>query len=147
MMDDPIIRARALLAEFAVRDGHPGVATKLRSSLPLMTEDGSQTVIDAMLAFAATHAPPPADAVARWLDERVDRETPEALAAFVDLYDDFTDFCALRGIAGDAVPAPIVFGRRIHEVTGAKTTIRRLPYRQHPARCLPFRLRDKGEPA
>ena len=89
----------------------------------------------------------PADPIASWLGERVDRDTPGALAAFVDLYDDFAAFCGLRGIAAADIVPPIVFGRRIHYATGAKTTIRRLPDRPNAARCLPFRLLDKADAA
>jgi len=56
-MEDPATRARLLLADLSDRDGHSDTAAMLRSDRPLRTDDGSQTVVDAMLAFAAPHDP------------------------------------------------------------------------------------------
>jgi len=111
----------------------------------LITGAGRPQLCKTVDVAELTDAAMPADPVAAWLADRVDRDA--AYTRFTTLHDDFAAYCARRGIQRADVLPPIVFGRRLHALTGAAAVRRRLPGSVAAARCLPLALRTLANAA
>ncbi|MBM3928412.1 MAG: hypothetical protein FJ335_08150 [Sphingomonadales bacterium] len=111
----------------------------------LITGNGKPQLCKTVDISELTDAAIPADPVKAWFDDRVVSGT--AFTSVVDLHDDFAAYSARRGIARADILAPIVFGRRLHALTGTVAVRRRLPQSIAATRCLPLSLRTLANAA